>query len=448
MYSPYQGGTIKQASTYDNIRVLTSVIGPTLAKGVIKRRPAAVAVAQHHGLDTKAVELLQTLRNKYEGSSILLGFPLRPQVLVLDLALLSQVLHETPTPFTPATTEKKSALAHFEPGNILISAPSRRTELRPIHEEVLATANRAHPLADHCKAIIERELAPLFPNVNDHNEAQSELNWDMFSQVWFRSIRTIVLGQAARDDDDLTNDFDAIRKRGNWGYMASKDETTLRLFRQRVEKYLRVREEGSLVSRLPSDNLNLDLDMQVAHWLFAFGPAGMATFRALALLGCQPPEREKVLAEKHTHKMPRPHSRAVFLESLRLWPTTPIILRELTEDRELGGQRLRKGTGFIIFAPLYHRDSERLENSDRMSASIWSGMDFQPSLGLVPFSGGSGLCPAHNFVPLLTSIAIDAVVSRTKVALLEPSLDPTALPGTLNYYEIRLQLSNHITSPS
>lgn len=107
------------------------------------------------------------------------------------------------------------------------------------------------------------------------------------------------------------------------------------------------------MSRLPTDESGLELELQAAHWLFAFEPAGMATFRALALLACQPVQQDEAVNKANENSIPNPFSRSVILESLRLWPTTPVILRELTKNYNIGGQTIEKGTSVIIFAPSF-----------------------------------------------------------------------------------------------
>jgi len=131
-----------RASLLDTFRIIKTVIAPTIAKGVIKRRPSMEALAQRCGLDTKAVRLMQRLRKTYGRGPLLVPLPFRPQLLLLDPHHVAEALEGTPMPFTPASKEKRSALAHFEPGNVLISNASRRAELRPLHEHVLATNER------------------------------------------------------------------------------------------------------------------------------------------------------------------------------------------------------------------------------------------------------------------------------------------------------------------
>ncbi|PKS12442.1 hypothetical protein jhhlp_000648 [Lomentospora prolificans] len=429
-----------EASVLDTMRVMNTVVAPTLAKGVIKRRPSVEALAQHRALDTKAIELLQDLRHKYGNGPLYLRFPFRSQVLLLDPEHVAQVLAETPAPFTSATKEKVSALEHLEPENVLISSPARRDELRPVHEYALATDKRVHPLAGHFKDIIRTEAESLLPNAGQDGE--TTMDWDKFAQAWFKVVRRIVLGDAAREDESLSGDLSAIRGRGNWGFAASANKSKLESFQKKLGQYLQNSEDGSLVSRLPK-NSELDLESQVAHWLFAFDPAGMVTFRALALLGCQPEQQKEAIKEADDISAGEDHpfTRSVFLEAVRLWPTTPVILRELTEDSDIGGFTVEKGTGVIIFEPFFHRDSERLNFAHHMSPENWARGDAVLGSGLVPFSAGPAMCPAHNLVPLVGSLMMDELLSKATIDLVEPSLDPESLPGTLDHFEVKLRLS-------
>jgi hypothetical protein len=292
---------------------------PALTKGVIKRRPWIEAAAQYLGLDTSAVRFLQEMRKKYGNGPLLINLVFRSQVVVLDPPDVMQVLEGTPIPFGQATKEKKSALEHFEPGNLFISDPERRKQLKPVHEEALATKQRVHPFAERFNHVINEELDLLLRTMNDNDEM--ELNWDRVSETWFRIIRRITLGDSAREDHQLTDDMGAIRDRGNWGFLAFSDNSKLESVQRRLSEYLKEPEEGSLISRFPKGHdeaSKLELPSQIAQWLFAWDAAGISTIRALALLGCQPEEQREAAKEAKTATgSDRPFPRAVFLDAVR-----------------------------------------------------------------------------------------------------------------------------------
>lgn len=176
---------------------------------------------------------------------------------------------------------------------------------------------------------------------------------------------------------------------------------------------------------------NLELPSQITQWLFAFDPAGMATARALALLRCQPEEQKKAFEKSKGVGTDRPFSRAVFLDAVRLWPTMPFILRELIENYNISGQEIKNMAGVIILTPFFNSDSERLEVPE-MSTSMWMDKEASPSNGLVSFSAGPPICPAHNLVAMVSNLAICGLVSRASVTLVEPKTDAGGLPGTLD----------------
>ncbi|MBY5405559.1 cytochrome P450 [Rhizobium leguminosarum] len=428
---------INRASWIDTLRVVAAVMVPTAAKGIIIRRPITERLAQRQGLDTGAVKQMQRLVKKYGRAPLLLPIPFRPQLLILDPVDVSTVLQCSPQPFATATREKRAALAHFEPENVLISDASQRAELRPIHEHALASADRLHPSTARFKAIVDTELLEVLNGIG--SDGRNELDWSAFSPAWFRIVRRIVLGDLARNDVTLTKTLNDLRSRANWAFAASIDRRKRRQFHQQLGQYLRQPGEGSLIGRLPKGS-DFGLESQVAQWLFAFDAAGIAIFRTLALLACHPSYWAKAVDEAKDPELDRPFTRNCLLEALRLWPTTPVILRELTEDIKTGDRTVARGTGVVIFAPFFHRDPE-LAYANRMEPSIWGPNDALPAVGFVPFSAGAAICPAHNLVPTTASLAIGTLLSGTDVMLLQPSLTVDDLPGTLNHFDIRLRLS-------
>lgn len=93
-----------------------------------------------------------------------------------------------------------------------------------------------------------------------------------------------------------------------------------------------------------------------------------------------------------------------------------------------------------MFSPFLHRDHERLEFADRLAPEQWLDKEVDLEKGLVPFSAGPAICPAHNFVPMVGGLAIGAMAGKANVELVKPELDPKALLGTLDHTEVKLKL--------
>jgi hypothetical protein len=82
--------------------------------------------------------------------------------------------------------------------------------------------------------------------------------------------------------------------------------------------------------------------------------------------------REEAMQDRTPEGARQSFIRRCVLEALRLWPTTPAILRENDGGFSWNDCQLRKGTGIIIFTPFFGRDDdERLEFANKMSPSIW-----------------------------------------------------------------------------
>ncbi|MBX4867274.1 cytochrome P450 [Rhizobium bangladeshense] len=428
---------VNRAGWIDTLRVITTVMAPTVAKGIIIRRPTMERLAQRQGFDTKAVQQMQRLKNKYGPAPLLLPIPFRPQLLILNPGDVATVLQSSPEPFAAATAEKHAALAHFEPKNVLISSAPQRAQLRPAHEHALATADRLHPYATQFKNIVEDEFSQVLTGIGSGRPY--ELDWPAFSQTWFRVVRRVVLGERARNDVTLTETLNELRGRANWAFALPVDQRKLARFHEQVGRYLGEPEKHSLVNRFPKGD-QLAPENQVAQWLFAFDAAGIAVLRTLAVLACHVGYWSKAVEEAMGRELDRPFTRSCLLEVLRLWPTTPVILRQLAKDIKSGNRVIARGTGVIIFAPFFHRDPALLY-ANRMEPSIWGQNDALPSAGLVPFSAGPVICPAHNLVPMIASFAVGTFLSAADIVLLQPPLTVGDLPGTLNHFDIRLKLT-------
>jgi hypothetical protein len=340
--------------------------------------------------------------------------------------------------------EKRAALSHLEPGNVLISDAPRRSVRRPYHEEALATQHKVHPLARRFKEVIDEEIVEILNC--QKSGLYGHLDWDLFSRAWFRIVRRLVLGDSARHDEDFTKRLNDLRRRANWAFFLRRDEKQLGQFRKELGRYIERAEPGSLLQAAPKAK-DVDPESQVAQWLFAFDPAGMATFRTLALLASHPHYLRRARDEARKGDMEMPFTRACLLEALRLWPTTPAILRELTDDRFLDQGEIPKGTGALIFTPFLHRDDENLPFAHRMDPTIWGNKTALPAKGLIPFSAGPAICPAHNLVPLVASLSLAAMVSRVALRLVSPRLNPASLPGTLNHFGLQFEI-NHLPATS
>ena len=109
-------------SAADAIRVVSQVLAPLVAQGAIVRRPNATALAERHQTDRTARAVLGGLRERHGGAPLAFGVGPRRFVVATAPDDVRRLLQDSPEPFSPATKEKRGALAHFQPEGVLISS--------------------------------------------------------------------------------------------------------------------------------------------------------------------------------------------------------------------------------------------------------------------------------------------------------------------------------------
>lgn len=436
-------GGLPQASLLDTVALAVDVLAPTFAKGVIIRRPGAVALAEQFQLDTRAVQRLQKLRNKYGQGPLMLPLPIRKQAVVLAPEHVHRVLNESPDPFSPASSEKRAALSHFEPEGVLISEGALRTERRRFNEDVLESNQAVHHMAARFLPLVDQEAAHILANARE----KGELDWDAWADGWYRLVRRVVFGDAAADDQELNDMTVALRKAANCAFLHPKKKATQARFFARIQHYLDRAEPGSLAAVIARTPHTADTKpvQQVPQWLFAFDAAGMATFRALALLASHPEQAarasEEIREKPGIERKFLPFLRATLLEAVRLWPTTPAILRQSTRSTEWEQGTMPARTGILVFTPFFHRDDQRLAYAHRFTPELWLHARSDADWPLVPFSGGPAVCPARHLVQMLSSAMLAALVDGHQPELVSGQrMVPGQLPGTLNNYGLRFAL--------
>jgi hypothetical protein len=200
---------------------------------------------------------------------------------------LHYVLANSLDPFSPASSEKKAALAHFEPRFVLISEGADRTVRGALQEQVLDAHSPVHRLAASFVPIVQEEADQLLRGVRAGSPAGSiELGWDRFIQSWYRVVRRSVFGDQARDDHGLTDMLARLRENANWSFLRPKDNGLRTKFLCRVADRLKNAGPGSLafsLAKMRPGQEAAPVD-QMPQWLFAFESAGMAMFRTLAVL--------------------------------------------------------------------------------------------------------------------------------------------------------------------
>jgi cytochrome P450 len=428
-----------QASVADTVRVGALVLAPMVAQGVILRRPWAVALVQRLDLDRRANRLLDRLRTRYGGGPVRLRLPGRRAVLLLSPPDIERVLAGSPEPFALDNREKHGALAHFQPHGVLLSRGPLREERRRLNEGVLDADQDMHRLGWRITAVVREEAAALLSAA----DTSGLLRWPEFAAGFGRIVRRVVLGDAAGADEQLTATLTALRARANWSSLLPPNRGQRERLTASLASYLDRAGPGSLAGLLAAAPASPEADRvgQLPHWLFAFDAAGIATFRALALLATHP---EQLRRARQEHADPGlPYLRACVLESVRLWPTTLVLLRDSTGPTVWGQQVLPAGTAFLVPSSFLHRDARLLLYADQFSPEAWLDGRARDSWSVLPFSGGPGRCPGRNLVLLVTSTLLAELLREHRFTLTSrPRPGPDRpVPASLDHFRLRFAVT-------
>lgn len=428
---------LPRASFGETLSVLGAAVGPLVAKGVILRRPLIVRALHETGAEERGVRVLQALRTRHGPGPVMLRVPGRSLAVVLDPGHAAQVLAGTPEPFESDMREKRAALSHFEPRGSLISRGGERAERRAFNERVLNSACPIHSLGGEMMAAVAAEADALLAEA----DRRGGLSWDTYRKRWNRMARRVVLGPKAADDEALGRLLIDLRGRANWAFLAPKRRSARARFHREVGAYLDRAAPGSLASLMPAAATPRAAPAdQVGQYLFAFDAAAIATFRALALLASLPGHAQRARDEARSGSPELPFLRATILESLRLWPATPAILRETDRETDWDGATMPKGTGLIIHAPFLHRDERRLPYAHRFAPEIWTGSEPERA-PLLPFSAGPARCPGRPLVELVGSRMLAHLLRRNWIVPERCRLEQGRMPHTFDHFSLSLKLA-------
>lgn len=475
---------IRPLPAASTLRIVADVLAPLIARGLIVRRPRVVDFLAGRDLDRRAIARLRAVREHSGQDLVVLRLPGRRLAIPLTPEAARAALAAEPATLSPANREKRAALARFEPRGVLISSAAERPARRRLNEQALAIGQPVHPLGAAIEGKVQSEAAWLVGMAG----ASGALRWIDFDRACCRIGRRVILGDAAASDERLSGDLARLRRDANWGYLMPVRRRRRAALLARLARYANAAESGSIVGHMAgiqgAAQPQLAAVEQIPQWLFAFDAVPMAAFAALALLcthraamatataqaataqaaGTQAAAAQASTAQASTAQpaaaqaaggepVPRlPYLRACVLESLRLWPTTPAILRDGGMPTEWRAGRLPAGCAVLVFTPLLHRDERLRPDAERFVPERWlegDGADVveEPDspVPLVPFSGGATRCPGRELVLAVASQLLAAVLRGGAVQLHGDAAWRLAgdrpLPATLSPFGLRFDFT-------
>jgi cytochrome P450 len=115
----------------------------------------------------------------------------------------------------------------------------------------------------------------------------------------------------------------------------------------------------------------------------------------------------------------------VLKEAMRLYPPAPMLARQVTEDGEIGGERLRRGMSVVM--PIYaiHRHRKRWADPDRFDPSRFSARNEAAieRYQYLPFGAGPRICIGMAFAMIEATAILATLLRRVRFAPV-PGRDP------------------------
>jgi cytochrome P450 len=427
---------IRSASLLENARFNALVIVPNAVQGIFRRRRPAVAAATRADVDGWAVGLLGGMSRGHSGGPVWVRVIRDRALLLLSPADVHRALAGSPDPFAADPKPKRDGMVTFQPDALTISRGERWRNRRAFNEAVLDSGEQ-HRFAARFASVAEEEALALLAELG-----ADPIRWEPWGLALRRITRRAVLGDSARDDEQLSETLGEMMSEAN----GMPGETSERYagFVSRLVEYVSAAEEGSLVSlfaEAPADEETSPVG-QIPHWLFASGDTlALNALRALALIAAHPRQRAEVEAELAGGGHELPYLRGCLEEAMRLFPSTPMLSRVTLAETDWGGETVPAGTQLLIPNTFLHRDRERFPYADRFAPERWVDGDAGEQWSFNHFSRGPQVCPGINLATLLGTAALATVLRERAVELEAPSIDPEKpLPHMLDYFGIKVGL--------
>jgi len=114
-----------------------------------------------------------------------------------------------------------------------------------------------------------------------------------------------------------------------------------------------------------------------------------------------------------------PLTQRIIKETMRLYPSFPLLVRKSEVTETLHGLDIRKGDQILI--PLYalHRNSLHWEQPDRFIPSRFDGNTRINKYAYLPFGGGPRICIGASFAQAQAQIQLATLLSRFRFSLIE-----------------------------
>ncbi|KAM3110365.1 cytochrome P450 [Phormidesmis sp. 146-33] len=113
------------------------------------------------------------------------------------------------------------------------------------------------------------------------------------------------------------------------------------------------------------------------------------------------------------------YTNSVIKEAMRLYPPATDVSREATQDCEIGGYLIPKGTTLICSQWVMHRDPRYFGNPEKFTPERWAD-DLEKKLPrgvYFPFGDGPRVCIGKNFALMEAALILATIAQKFQLAL-------------------------------
>jgi cytochrome P450 len=432
-------GGLPDASLPEALTILLTGVVPALVRGLFSPRRSAMKLLGRVDADRRAVSLIGSIRRRHEGQGVrLLGGKI---VVLWGAQAIKEVLERSAELYASDSGAKAKGMSHFQPDALTLSHGDAWRDRREFTERVLATPERVHPDARHFLTVVAEEVESL--------HLKTELTWKHWEDLFDHITLRVIFGDEARQNQRLSQLLEQLMGEANRLVGLGHGDSYYEFYGE-IERQLRDPDPESLIARF-ADAPHTDrtrVTQQIPHWMFAMRDTlAMNVYRALAVIVGDRNIEGRVREELDGARKSDPQAidgmrylEGCLHEAMRLWPTTPLLARETTQETTLAGEKLEPGTQVMMLNVVNHRDPDHVEDADRMVPERWASEERDYRFNHL--SNGSQDCPGGPIVLLLGKAVIANVLDAYKLELEHPRFDPhEPLPHMFDFFETRFSAS-------